>query len=236
MAAMVLWAGKSRLNRKRDIVVYATGHKRPSANKKTGAMIQYWVVGSDGAKHAACPASCHSLQTGTCYAGACSYVRGGGIKRSLASGTEGTVANLLECGRPHRLTAIGDPASLPVSVWRAVFSAIRSSGQRWTGYTHAWRTSPHLRDAVMASVDSPEESAEAQGLGWRTFRKIQPHENLLPGEIWCPASPEGGDRRTCETCGACNGSRGPGDRRVSIAIRDHGPGYQQRAKRALPVV
>ena len=45
---------------------------------------------------------------------------------------------------------------------------------------------------------------------------------LAAREIVCPASPEGGDRRQCITCQACDGA-GANPSRASIAIIVHGP-------------
>ena len=42
----VLWRGKSRID-KSPIVVIATGLRESTANKKTGAMLQTWILRSD---------------------------------------------------------------------------------------------------------------------------------------------------------------------------------------------
>ena len=133
--------------------------------------------------------------------------------------------------RPVRLGAYGDPAAMePATVQTVVAHA-----KRWTGYTHQWQTRPDLRSACMASVDTPEELAQARAAGWRTFRVVQPGQNTTPDEIVCPASEEAGKRTTCDKCGLCNGSRGPSDRRKSIAILAHGGAInlQIRRKAAL---
>lgn len=59
---------------------------------------------------------------------------------------------------------------------------------------------------LQASVDNEREHAAARAKGWATFRVRSESEPVLPGEMICPASDEGGHGATCETCGACNGA------------------------------
>jgi hypothetical protein len=72
----------------------------------------------------------------------------------------------------------------------------------------------------MASVDTVPERDVARALGWRTFRVRSAAQPLGAREIVCPASPEGGDRRQCVTCRACDGADRPG--KASVAIVVHG--------------
>jgi hypothetical protein len=117
-----------------------------------------------------------------------------------------------------RFGAYGDPAAAPAQVWLHLAALARGR----TGYSHGWRELPPLfKTLLMASVDTPEEAAEAQAAGWRTFRTRRASEPLLPTEIMCPASDERGKIRTCETCKACQGAtRSPGAR--SVVIIAHG--------------
>jgi hypothetical protein len=66
-------------------------------------------------------------------------------------------------------------------------------------------------------------------MGWRTFRVRTADESLGSREIVCPASPEGGDRRQCVTCLACDGADRAG--KVSVAIIVHG----SKARRFVPI-
>ena len=54
----------------------------------------------------------------------------------------------------------------------------------------------------MASVDNPEEYAQAVRDGWRTFRGAI-EQTLLDREIFCVNHTHGIE---CETCGLCNGN------------------------------
>ena len=122
-------------------------------------------------------------------------------------------------GRAVRLGAYGDPAAIPARHWRAL---LRYAAGR-TGYTHQWRQSfaQALRELVMASADSAQERDTARAMGWRTFRVRGADETLGAREFACPASPEGGNRRQCIDCQACDGAaRGPAQ--ASVAIIVHG--------------
>ena len=75
----------------------------------------------------------------------------------------------------------------------------------------------------MASVDNLAERLEAEQAGWRTFRVLRSEEELLPGEIRCPASAEAGRLTTCDRCLLCDGtSHKHGHNANSIAITVHG--------------
>ena len=69
-------------------------------------------------------------------------------------------------------------------------------------------------------------------MGWRYFRVRRADDPLLAGEIVCPASAEGGKRRTCETCKACAGN--PNERGASVVIIAHGA--TAKAFSRLPVL
>jgi hypothetical protein len=122
-------------------------------------------------------------------------------------------------GRIVRIGAYGDPAVIPSIHWRALLRY--AAGH--TGYTHQWRRAiaRGLRGIVMASADSESDRDIARAMGWRTFRVRTADQPLGAREIVCPASPEGGDRRQCIDCQACDGaSRGPAQ--ASVAIIVHG--------------
>lgn len=215
-----------------------TGMRRSSSNEKTGAMAQVWILrsdrdpvnaarnGEDEAICGDCPLRPVNAEPG---AARCYVNKGFGpnaVYRSFALGRYPSESpadvgrELVDTGRPVRLGAYGDPAAVPVEVWRELLQP----GVKWTGYTHQWRKDRVLpyRDIVMASADSAKDRRDAMRQGWRTFRVRSANDPLRTGEISCPASAESGHRTTCEQCGLCNGRR-RGDRRKTIAIIDHGP-------------
>jgi hypothetical protein len=122
-------------------------------------------------------------------------------------------------GRKVRLGAYGDPAMIPADT----LLDLLSQASDWTGYTHQWSQAfaQAHREICMASADSIEDRDLARSMGWRTFRVIAINATpKLDREIYCPASPEGGNRRQCITCTACDGALKPES--VSIAIVAHG--------------
>jgi len=234
----ILYRGPSMLTGS-PIVVVATGLGRPSANPKTGNMVQTYILvdgaqsPQDAAKSGADVAICgdckhRKTNLGSCYV---TLVHG---PRSVYAGLQ---RNLYQTASPEQLTAIGanrfvrlgtygDPMAVPAWVWSGLLA--QSLGH--TGYTHQWRGTEHgeyridptqqtsVLGLVMASADSCEEASAARAIGQRYFRVRQADEPLGPNEIICPASEEAGYKRTCQTCGACKG----GTSKTSIAIIVHG--------------
>ena len=230
MAGFIFFRGPSPIDGA-PIVAIAT---LKSANSKTGDMVQTWILREDMAPLAAiatgedksiCGTCIHRGRKGrkrTCYvdvgkapAGIWrAYQRGQYL--DLSNDSE-TVAELVR-GRIVRMGAYGDPAMVPVRQWRMLLAA---AGGR-TGYSHQWRKvwAQALRQYAMASVDSVPEQDLARAMGWRTFRVRSAFEPLQANEFACPASPEGGQRKQCITCQACDGADRPS--KASAAIIVHG--------------
>jgi hypothetical protein len=119
-----------------------------------------------------------------------------------------------------RLGTYGDPAVVPSRVWEQLLS--RAKG--WTGYTHQRFTpgadfKPWM---TMVSADSRSDASSAWSRGYRTFRIVANTSELVKGkEVLCPASAEAGHKTTCEKCMLCAGSQ---QAARSIAIVAHGAG------------
>lgn len=225
---MIVWEGPSRIHgrgRGRRVAVVVTGIQRPSENRKTGAMLQAWILPVDrrarrahrGIGSATVCGDC-PLAARACYVGSWTI---GAVRRAYWAGaySHGTATDLPP-GVPIRIGAWGDPAAVPIGVWQALVS-----GRRWTGYTHQWR---RLRGAgwrrlLMASVESTDGAARAQRAGWRTFR-VAPRGAMAPapGEIVCPATTATAAR--CATCLLCDGQRRGGGAVRSIVVEAHGSG------------
>jgi hypothetical protein len=207
----VLWQGPSRIDGK-PIVAVATGFCRPSSNTVTGPVIQVWIfrshvepldaVHSEGDR-SVCGDCLH--RGSTCYVNVWREVTQ--VYRAFRQGTYPDYGPKMlrhVKGRPVRLGAYGDPAAVPISVWRPLH---RAAGL-WLAYTHQWDRpwcDPALKELCMASVDSPEQRERALALGWKTFRVRGPDEPVLPGEFVCPKGGETGRRLLCIQCGACHG-------------------------------
>lgn len=226
--SVILWEGPSELDGA-PLVVIATGLATDSANRKTGEMVQTYILRADvspvlavqtGADSSICGDCRHRGATGprTCYVNlgqgpltVWTAYRAGRYRRA-------TPAQVAEAGRGRlvRLGTYGDPAAAPAILWgRLVAWAVGH-----TGYTHQWRTSAGLRGLLMASVETLAEHAEAVAAGWRTFRVAMLGEARQTGERPCPAAKESGARVTCSACLLCHGT-GEG-KRSGVMIQPHG--------------
>lgn len=215
---MILYEGPSLLNGE-PIVAIATGMVTPSTNRKTGPMIQTWILAQGEAPHLAVKSGHDEAVCGDCPArGKWCYVTTFQGPRSIWETWKRGRYPALDVGaftgRPVRFGAYGDPAAVPFEIW----DAIGFQASMVTGYTHQWRScDPLHKHYCMASCDSIEEALEARDRGWRTFRL---GDKALGKEVICPASEEAGQKLTCIECGACNGtSRG---RKSHIVIEVHG--------------
>jgi hypothetical protein len=211
-----------------------------SKNRKTGQMVQSWILRDRVSPIQAVKSGGDSSVCGDCprrwyLGGDCYVVPGRGplniwrsIKGHYGENSSARPLDLVSpprslVGRPLRLGAYGDPALVPFPLWERIMLALKV--ERWTGYTHQWRTcDPRFQNLVMASCDSENDRLEAHEAGWRTFRVRSVSEPVLPGEFMCPASNEAGKVRTCETCFACTGGNVA---RVSPVIVAHGPRNQK---------
>jgi len=235
MIGAVLYEGPSEIDGS-PIVAIMTGFQG-SANRKTGKMLQTWIIRADVDPGTAAQTGIDGAICGNCpqrrsTGGACYVVVEQGPlavydawKRGrYVDWTKSFPHNVLR-GKAVRFGAYGDPAAVPVNVWRRVRSQKLAN---WTGYTHQWRKNPQLRPFLMASVDSEAEMFEAQSKGWRTFRVHDAGEpTILDREVICPS-----DRVSCVTCGLCKGSSMVAK---SVTIAAHGYLIGRRKPKALPV-
>ncbi len=128
-------------------------------------------------------------------------------------------------GNMLRLGAYGDPAALPV----ALIDLLVLYSRGHTGYSHAHNIQEYDSSVYknsMFSADSKRDAITAHAQGYRTFRVIpvqvwkeKERGELLANEIICPATPEGGNKSTCNDCGLCNGMQ---SNAKSIAVVAHG--------------
>lgn len=226
----VIYNGPSKLDGAPIVVIAIEG----SSNRKTGNMVQTYILRADldptsavknGADVSICGNCKHRGQHGkdrTCYVNLGQGARAvyDAFMRGLYKIVGLQVARQLGRNRMVRLGTYGDPAAVPGIVWRNLTD--EAAGH--TGYTHQWRTQPHLKTLCMASTDSIAETQLAQGWGWRTFRVSMSAKQRGAirelREATCPASAEALRKLTCEQCKACSGTyRG---QRGNITIAPHG--------------
>ena len=205
------------------IVGLITGLRLLSGNRKTGVMLQTYMLRRDmtpmdatriGADSSAC-GDCQlrhitvkkvlaetGKRTARC------YVKPHWLTRTWTSWYTGRVYSISpkELGKiidylyiPVRQGAYGDPAAIPLSVWDAL-----NTSSKGTSYSHQWKT-VDIKKYAMASVSNLQEAKEAQSKGWRTYRVDIEQAGPQANEIMCPAEPRG---VTCAACGLCNGTRG----------------------------
>ncbi len=240
-----IWRGASRIDGA-PIMCIASGLKS-SANRKTGAMVQTYILRRDvdpmaalktGADVSICGGCIHrpGRFTGSGYSDRSCYVNVGQGPLSVWRAWErGNVPAVsldivpgLVAGRMVRLGTYGDPAAIPLDVW----DAYTASSKGWTGYTHQARNRK-LRDVLkycQVSADTPDDAAAARRAGLGSFRVLRAGENPLDFETICPASEEAGRVATCETCGICRGVDG-----ANVAIAAHGIGAPVKIDRRRPI-
>lgn len=228
----VIYRGPSMLDGKPIIAIAIT---KKSTNSKTGNMVQTYILREyinpvsalkSGADSSICGNCKHRpILGGACYVnvgqGARSVwvaFRRGNYPESLANAAE------LSAGRVVRLGTYGDPAAVPAEVWETLTR--ESAGH--TGYTHQWENPKLSSDHVerigrlcMASADTESERSQALAKGFRTFRVRLESAPVLKGEFVCPASAEGGKRKLCIECKACDGTQ-RGINQASPVIIAHG--------------
>lgn len=193
---------------------------KPSANSKIGFgyVVQTYHFSPDQFKDfkedslncLGCP---FSFSSGTELSGQC-YTHKGPQRMGLASMlrriskldikpfSEGEFDKLMQkvdIIKPNlvRFGAYGEPTLLPMYVVKQL------TKYNHTGYTHAWRKFPQYAGIFQASVHSLVELAQANHLGYKTFRIADVKER---SEALCPASKEAGKKKTCVECRMCNGA------------------------------
>ena len=220
---MLLYEGKSLINGE-PIVTIATGLQRPSTNRKTGPMIQTWILHRDELPSDAIKTGSDEAICGDCSArGRWCYVQTGQAPNRVWRSFQDSQYEPfnIEAFRHKavRMGSYGDPAAIPTRVWGAL-AAVASC---WTGYTHAWRTcDPTLKNYLMASVDSSDEYRIAKSLGWRCFRITETPDHRVTGEARCPYPDTG---LQCIACRHCDGL-GTG-RKGDVVTQVHGSGAAQ---------
>lgn len=237
--SFTVWQGPSLLDGKPIALLATRAGGAKHANKKTGGMLQTYIIRTDlspveaiqqGQDGSVCGTCLHSSKgnggLGTCYV----RVDTGPLQvyRAFRRGNYPLIS-LAESqnearGQKVRLGTYGDPSAIPAIVWHTFLAGV--AGQ--TGYTHDWKSerSAYLKAYVMASCDTLEEYQEATADGWRAFYVVpKGHPLHVEGAFLCPASEEGGKKLTCVECLACDGT-GHG-RRASVFIPVHGVAFKQ---------
>jgi len=228
---LILYQGPSRLPRGGPIVVIATIGK--STNRKTGDMIQVYILRSDmspieavtrGLDRSICGDCPHRAPSGKGHKGRSCYVNIGtapmAVYKAFKAGRYSkNVFPSVARGRSVRLGAYGDPAAAPFEVFRDLtFYATHI-----VGYTQRWRDcDQRFQSYTMASVTSEAERAVANCMGWRTFRVKRPADLITYHEMECPSA-----KIQCAECGLCGGNRKRYSPSITINVHGSGKGNFQ---------
>lgn len=228
------------------IVVLMSGLTDDPSNKKTGPLLQTWILREDmhpiealktGKDSSICGGCEHRPEehNGIRYRRRSCYVRPSAFSSPWNSYRNGNVAQValeaipsLVAGRKVRLGSYGDPAAVPVEVWEAVVSG----AEGWTGYSHQYR-SRRLQGVLrfcQVSADTLQDAEAAREAGVGSFRVIAEDESPAPFETLCPAD---GDKVTCATCMACHGA---GAAHIAIPVHGIGKGSFAPRKTRRPVI
>ena len=218
----IIWKGESQYDNS-PIMLLATGEDKRSNNIKTGAMIQLWILRTDMPPVEAVKQNLDGAVCGEC---TMRWNSGGGCyvipfhysimwKKAMTSESWYTPQQLATLSRkkhlPIRMGAYGDPAMVPLEVWKQMGVMPKGSG-----YTHQWETADTgFAELVMASVETLEKKEEANAKGYRTFRILNNAADLAADEVMCPNYTQG---IQCRTCGLCGGLR---SKAKNVAIPMH---------------
>jgi hypothetical protein len=229
---LVIYDGPSMFDGER-IIAIATGFQR-SRNVKTGkGVIQIWIMRKDqlpldahveGDDKSVC-GDCIHRHLRSCYVNLGQGPYQVYLHWQAGSYTRATARHLdMFKGKTVRLGSYGDPAAIPVSIWRSICSVADSH----LGYTHAWKQTQFegVKDFCMASCDSEDEARLAMDKGWRPFYVRSDEDELPQGMFECPASAAAGHRLTCSQCNVCKGGEHR-DGQAVPSIVAHGPSWKK---------
>lgn len=234
----ILYEGPSQLDGT-EIVAIATGSRVTSKNRKTGPMLQTWMLNANVHPHEAI-----IRRLDTCVCGDCGfklddegnricYVKPmplGQIYNQYRDGRYPITPNYSQ-GLNARIGSYGDPTAVPIKVWLNLIANVPAA----TGYTRQWQQQQFqdFRHFCMASCFNDEESQYARALGWKayTIRPVaQPSKPLnltedpsnaqrpsLVKEVDCPAA-KLPNQITCNSCKLCDGQK------TNVSVVVHGIG------------
>ena len=177
----VIWEGKSPYDGA-EIMLLGGAVKAPSRNRKTGWMIQMYILVKNVPPVEAVKQELDASVCGNC---SMRWNKGGGcyvtplwMTPMWKKGVEAPRITPTELARlankyntPIRQGAYGDPAFVPMYVWEELENAV--SNKKGASYTHQWESvSPEYAMFSMASVENLKQKADALALGYRTYRQV----------------------------------------------------------------
>jgi hypothetical protein len=219
----VLQRGTSPIDGKPFVVIMTMKTK----NRKTGPMLQVWILREDvnpvnavatGDDYSVCGDCPHRKQADgsrSCYVNVGQAPRQ--IWEAYKRGIYGKLSDLNPSdikGKKIRFGAYGDPALIsPV-----LFATLIEHADGHTGYTHQWREpwAQWCKKVFQASCDGFADYAEASTHGWKTYAVIPKNTKPYSGKL-CPATAQNSQSQ-CVTCSLCDGAK------TDIFVEAHGSG------------
>lgn len=214
-----------------------------SANRKTGDMVQVYILRADlspleaiasGADRSICGDCPHRRRWDAAlqrYVRSC-YVDVGksvmSVFRAFVRGSYPEYVPTLHArylrGRRLRWGAYGDPAIIAETVVRN----LTALADGHTGYTHQWRHAwaSWARGFFQASCDSFADYLAASNAGWRTFAVVPQGAAPYSGKL-CPAT-AADSQAQCLTCRLCDGAK------TDIFVEAHGAGASHVPAQPVP--
>lgn len=212
-----------------------------SRNRKTGRMVQVWVIRPDmhpidalntGADRTICGDCPHRRRWSPEHG---SYVRScyvnlrtvAAVWRAYCRGSypdwHPDYSHRLR-GRRIRWGAYGDPAIISPQV----VGDLNALAAGHTGYTHQWRApwAAWACGVFQASCDSFADYLAASAAGWRTFAVVAKGAAPFSGKL-CPATAPDSQAQ-CLTCRLCDGAK------TDIFVEAHGPGTSHVSWQPVP--
>ena len=234
----ILYDGPSMLDGERIICIAILDSK----NKKTGNMIQTFIMRQDVRPTEAAKTGEDSSVCGSCrhrwHLGGSCYVNLGhaplAVHKAYWRGSypiydEAKHSQYFK-GRKLRMGSYGDPAALPHALWDSILKWVEAH----TGYTHQImhpNFDKAYLDTCMVSADSPNQAKKFKAMGARTFRVAMAGDGIAKGEVQCYADSEG---ITCMECMICDGVGGQWP--ASVVIEVHGSRSSKFKTALIPMV
>jgi hypothetical protein len=170
-----------------NIFVVLSGLRDPSTNRKTGPMIQTWIlpVGEfPSVRTAAAYRVCGDCEMeSACYVNRITlsgfYQRFNQLPRVDFMQLSARERDRLLGSAAIRLGAFGNPSAMPLELAEALIE-----GRNHTSYDAMWRTiDPAWARVSMASCSSAEDAIEAWSRGWRVFLTLPDDTKQARAEI-----------------------------------------------------
>lgn len=124
---------------------------------------------------------------------------------------EETPQELLDMSTTYiRFGSYGEPSIIPYNIISEMVAVCKASGNNWTGYTHQMKKNPILNKYFMNSAHDLNSI--------EYFKSFVVTADVVKNKdvVNCPASAEGGNKASCNTCGLCSGTEGKGSKSVVI--------------------